>query len=74
MTSKLRTGTPEEVGMSAQRVRHVVDLAEGWVTQGIHSSLVVFAARKGVIVLHEAFGHLTPDGDSPPLELDAIFP
>ncbi len=71
---KLRTGSPEEVGMSSQRVRHVADLAESWVAQGVHSSLVVVAARRGVIVLQEAFGHLTPEGDSPPLEMDAIFP
>jgi CubicO group peptidase (beta-lactamase class C family) len=31
-------------------------------------------ARKGVIVLHEAFGCLIPEPDSPPLKLDAIFP
>ncbi len=74
MAVRLQAGSPEAVGMSAQRVRHITDLAEDWVAQGIHSSLVVLAARKGVIVLHEAFGHLTPEGDSPPLELDAIFP
>ena len=74
MTMKLRARRPEEVGMSAQRVRHVVDLAEGWVAQGVHPALVVLAARKGVIVLHEAFGHLTPEVSSPSLELDAIFP
>jgi CubicO group peptidase (beta-lactamase class C family) len=74
MAVRLQAGSPEAVGMSTQRVRHVADLAEGWVAQGIHSSLVVLAARKGVIVLHEAFGHLTPEGDSPSLELDAIFP
>jgi len=71
---KLRTGNPEEVGMSTQRVRHVADLAESWVAQGIHSSLVVMAARKGVVVLHEAFGHLTPERDTPPIGAEAIFP
>ena len=71
---KLKAGTPEEVGMSAQRVRHVVDLAEDWVAQGIHPGLVLLAARRGQIVLHEAFGRLTPDEDSRPLELNALFP
>ncbi len=71
MKMKLRTGTPEEVGMSAQRVQHVVDLAEDWVAQDIHPALVVLAARQGVIVLHEAFGHLTPEKKTPPLGLDA---
>jgi CubicO group peptidase (beta-lactamase class C family) len=60
--------------MSSERVRHIARLAEGWVSRGITPSLVVLAARKGVVVLHEAFGKLTPESDSPPLPLDAIFP
>ena len=71
---KLRHGMPEEVGMSAERVRHIVDLAEGWVAQGITPALAVLVARRGVIVIHEAFGRLTPEPNSPPLELDTIFP
>ncbi|HZS88944.1 MAG TPA: serine hydrolase domain-containing protein [Chloroflexota bacterium] len=71
---KLRYGDPDEAGMSAQRVRHVAQLAQSWVEQGITPSLVVLAARRGVIVLHEAFGRLTPDDDSPPLARDALFP
>ena len=71
---KLQTGIPEEVGMSSQRVQHVRDLAQSWVAQGIHPALVVLAARKGVIVLHEAFGRLTPESNSPPLEPNTIFP
>lgn len=71
---KLRPGNPEEVGMLAQRVQHVVDLAEGWVVQGITPALVILVARKGVVVIHEAFGSLTPEPDSPPLKLDTIYP
>jgi CubicO group peptidase (beta-lactamase class C family) len=71
---KLRKGSPEEVGMSVERVSHIKDLAEGWVTQGIHPALVVLAVRRGVIVLHEAFGSLTQEIDSPPVHLDTIFP
>lgn len=71
---KLQRGSPKEVGMSVDRVNHVKKLAEGWVNQGIHPALVVLAVRKGVIVLHEAFGHLTPEKDSAPLDLDTIFP
>ena len=74
MNTKLKPGNPEDVGMSGQRVQRVVDLARGWVVQGITPSLVVLVARKGVIVIHEAFGCLTPGEDSPPLELDSIFP
>ena len=71
---KLRAGTPEEAGMSPQRVRHVKELARGWVEEGIHPALVVLVARRGVVVLHEAFGRLTPEDDSPPLARDTIFP
>ena len=74
MNMKLQTGTSEEVGMSSQRVKHVSNLAKGWVDQGIHPALVVLVARRGVIVLHEAFGRLTPEVDSPPLKRDTIFP
>ena len=60
--------------MSARRIRRVVDLAEGWVAQGAVQGIVVLAARRGIIVLHEAFGRLTPAPDAPALELDAMFP
>ena len=36
--------------------------------------MVVLAARKGVIALHEAFGKLRPDNDSPLLRPDSVFP
>ena len=71
---KLRAGKPEEVGMSAQRIRAVKDLARNWVDDGVTPALVVLAARRGVVVLHEAFGCLTPEPDAPSLERDTIFP
>ncbi|MCH8292597.1 beta-lactamase family protein [Candidatus Poribacteria bacterium] len=69
----LRAGTPEEAGMSAQRVSHAANLAKSWVTEGHHPALVVLVARRGVMVLHEAFGNLTPESDSSAIELDSIF-
>jgi serine-type D-Ala-D-Ala carboxypeptidase len=71
---KLNPGSPEEAGMSAQRVQHVVNLAKGWVEQGITPALAILVARRGVIVIHEAFGRLEPEPDAPPLERDTIFP
>jgi serine-type D-Ala-D-Ala carboxypeptidase len=71
---QLRPGEPEEVGMSARRVRHVRQLAAGWVAQGITSALVILVARRGVVVLHEAFGRLTPDDNAPPIKRDTIYP
>jgi CubicO group peptidase (beta-lactamase class C family) len=71
---KLRMGSPNQAGMSEGSVRRIADLAESWVDQGIHPALVVLAARKGIIFLHEAFGRLRPEGDSPPLRRDTVFP
>jgi CubicO group peptidase (beta-lactamase class C family) len=71
---KLRPGNPDEAGMSARRVQHIAHLAQGWVERDITPSLVVLAARRGVIVLHEAFGYLGPEPDAPALTRDAIFP
>src|SRR5215831_10431898 len=71
---QLRPGEPEEVGMSARRVRHIRQLAAGWVAQGITSALVLLVARRGVVVLHEAFGRVTPDDHAPPLTRDTLYP
>src|SRR5262249_52720336 len=71
---KLRPGDPEEAGMSAARVRRVACLAESWVAQGMTPALVVLVARRGIVVLHEAFGRLGPEADAPSLPRDAIFP
>ena len=67
-------GNPKEAGMSAQRIRRLADSAKGWVAQGIHPALVILVARRGIIVLHEAFGRLKPERDSPPLKVDSLFP
>jgi CubicO group peptidase (beta-lactamase class C family) len=70
---KLRPGTPEEAGMSARRVRHVAELAGGWVSEGLMQALAVVVARRGIVVLSEAFGPLTAEAGSPPLQLDSLF-
>ena len=71
---QLHHGTPQDAGMLPDRVEHVKALARTWVEDGPHPALVVLAARRGVIFLHEALGTLRPDADSPPLEKDSIFP
>lgn len=71
---KLRKGKTKEAGMSPERLDHVRELTAGWVADGIIPSLVVLAARKGEIVLQEAFGVLGPETDSSPLTMDTLFP
>ena len=61
----LRSGDPEEAGMAAALMRQAARLAEAWVAEGHTSGLVVLVARRGVVVLHEAFGRLSPEAGAP---------
>jgi CubicO group peptidase (beta-lactamase class C family) len=70
---QLRYGTPKEAGMHPERVAHARDLCARWVESGHTPTLGVCVARRGVIVLHEAFGVQGPGPDSPPLARDALF-
>ena len=72
--AELREGSAVEAGMLPERIDRIRTLAKSWVEQGSTPSLVVLAARRGVIVLHEAFGRLRPEPNSPPLNVDSIFP
>src|SRR5438093_9136573 len=71
---KLRSGAPEDVGMSAERIERVRRLAAGWVADGLVSALVVLIVRRGVVVLADAYGPLAPAPDGAPPPTDAIFP
>jgi hypothetical protein len=74
MTTPLRYGDPEEAGMAAPLIRRAAGLAKAWVAEGHTSGLVVLVARRGVVVLHEAFGRLSPEADAQALPRDALFP
>ena len=72
--SELRAGSPAEAGMLPERIERVRDLCSGWVKSGHTPTLAVCVARRGVIVLHEAWGKLRTGDDSPPVSADSIFP
>jgi CubicO group peptidase (beta-lactamase class C family) len=71
---QLRPGEPNEAGMLPERIDRARELCAGWVASGHTPALVALVARRGVIVLHEAFGKLRPEPDSPPVERNTIFP
>ena len=73
MGTILRPGSPQEAGMSPTRVQQVRDLARGWVEAGVTPSLVALVARRGVIVLHEAYGVMGPEPDAGSLHKDDLF-
>ncbi len=60
--------------MLPERVALARDLCARWVKEGHTPTLGVCVARRGVIVLHEAFGVLGPGSESPPLTRNALFP
>ncbi len=70
---KLRYGMPEEAGMLPERLDVAGELTKRWVEQNILNSAVILVARRGTIVLHEAFGRLNFEPDSPPIGLDTIY-
>lgn len=71
--AELRHGKPEDVGMDPRRIDRIRERARGWVAAGDTPSLVLLVARRGVIVLEEAYGILRP-ADNAPLRTDSIFP
>jgi CubicO group peptidase (beta-lactamase class C family) len=70
----LRTGSPEEAGVNPARISKARDLCAGWVKEGHTPALSVCVARRGIFVLHEAFGVLGPEPDAPPIERHSLFP
>jgi len=60
--------------MSPERIDRVRRLCAGWVEEGNSPALQVVIARRGTIVLDDAWGRLGPEDDAPPLTTDSIFP
>jgi CubicO group peptidase (beta-lactamase class C family) len=70
----LTHGPADAAAVDPAGVRRAHLLAADCVAEGITPALVVLAARRGVVFLHEAFGHLTPGSGSPALRPDSIYP
>ncbi len=69
----LTEGNPENVYMSPQKIKHAKETAAQWVADGKLPALAVFAARRGTVVLQEAYGKAAYGGEAP-LKLDTLFP
>ena len=60
--------------MDPARIQRLRELVGGWVKNGETPSAAVFVARRGVVVLHEAFGVLRHGDTTWTLRPDSIFP
>ncbi|NJN27403.1 MAG: beta-lactamase family protein [Cyclobacteriaceae bacterium] len=71
-SAPLVPATPESVGMSSERLSRIETMCKDAVQSDLLPGMVVLVARKGKIVLHEAYGH-ADHAVGEPLKKDAIF-
>ena len=62
---QLRPGDPASVGMSRAGLDRVTALLETQVRQNGLGAVSILVARRGTIVLHKGFGHLSFQAGSP---------
>ncbi|HEV8439206.1 MAG TPA: serine hydrolase domain-containing protein [Methylomirabilota bacterium] len=68
----LPPATPEEVGLSGQRLARVTEVVKGEIAKGRYPGAVALVARRGKIVYFEALGQRDPQAGAP-MTKDAIF-
>lgn len=67
-----RAKSPEEVGLSSERLKRLTETFKGEISKGIMPGAVLLIARRGKVAYHEALGVRDPQsGDAMPV--DAIF-
>ncbi len=68
----LPTATPEEVGLSSQRLAKVGEVIKGEIAKERYPGAVVLVARKGKVAYFESFGQRDTKSGAP-MTKDAIF-
>ena len=68
----LRPGSPDSVGLSAERLERLSDALEAYVDDGQVAGSVTLVARRGRIAYFEAFGNRDREANAP-MQTDAIF-
>ena len=74
MTTTLSPGTAEEVGLCPRRIEGIRQHLKESVESGHTPAVSALVARRGKIVLQEAFGKRTPRLPEGSLTPDSIFP
>lgn len=68
----LPEATPEDVGVSSQRLERLTQTMQGIVDSGELAGMVVLVARQGKLVYQKSFG-MQDKSKSTPMSLDSIF-
>src|SRR6476646_4411504 len=71
--AQLRPGDPASVGMSRAGLDRVSGMLESEVREGRLGASSILVARRGTIVLHKGFGHLSPQPGSPAVEPESVY-
>jgi CubicO group peptidase (beta-lactamase class C family) len=72
LTAAAPASKPEDVGLSAERLKRVAELVQRHVTAGSFSGAVTLVARNGRIAYHEAQGLMDLETKKPMVK-DGIF-
>ena len=72
LTAAVPTAKPEEVGLSADRLKRVAELIQRHISAGNFSGAVALVARNGRVGYHEAFGQMDLAAKKPMIK-DGIF-
>jgi len=73
VSDRLQPGSPEEAGFDPEQIERIKGRCAGWVEAGRTDSLAVLAARRGTVVLDEAYGRDGYEDDAVSLSTDAVF-
>src|SRR5262245_21155992 len=71
--AQLRPGDPSSVGISRAGLDRIHALIDSEVRERKLGAASILLARRGTIVLHKGFGHLSPQTGSPVVEPDSVY-
>lgn len=70
---QLPMGDPAAAGLSPVRLDHVAEMVDSEVRGHGVNAASILVARRGTVVLHKGYGHLSAEAGAPPVEPDSIY-
>lgn len=62
------------VNMNPEKLNRVIKLTHSWVDENSTPTVITAISRKGITVLEDAYGSLSPEKNSSAAEIDSIYP